>query len=95
MESVMYNTILGAKPLQPDGHAFYYSDYNPVGNRVFFKEKWPCCSGTITQIAADYRISTYLHDQRGVYVNLYIPSNPALETSRQRYPAQPRRELSF
>ncbi|MEO6815761.1 MAG: beta-L-arabinofuranosidase domain-containing protein [Edaphobacter sp.] len=74
MESVMYNTILGARPLQPDGHAFYYSDYNPVGNRVFFKEKWPCCSGTITQIAADYRISTYLRDQRGVFVNLYIPS---------------------
>lgn len=74
MESVMYNTILGARPLQPDGHAFYYSDYNPAGRRVYFRDKWPCCSGTITQIAADYRISTYMHDERGVYVNLYIPS---------------------
>lgn len=74
METVMYNTILGAKSLQPDGHAFYYSDYNPDGHKVFFGDKWPCCSGTITQIAADYRISTYLRDRDGVYVNLYIPS---------------------
>jgi uncharacterized protein len=28
MERVMYNTVLGAMPLQPDGHAFYYSDYH-------------------------------------------------------------------
>lgn len=74
METVMYNTILGAKPLEPSGNAFYYSDYNPEGKKVYFRDKWPCCSGTITQIAADYRISTYLRDEHGVYVNLYIPS---------------------
>jgi uncharacterized protein len=28
MERVMYNTVLGAMPLQPDGQAFYYSDYH-------------------------------------------------------------------
>ncbi len=28
MERVMYNTVLGAMPLQPDGHAFYYADYH-------------------------------------------------------------------
>ena len=28
MERVLYNCILGALPLQPDGHGFYYSDYN-------------------------------------------------------------------
>ncbi len=74
METVMYNTILGAKPLAADGHAFYYSDYNPDGRKVYFRDKWPCCSGTITQIAADYRISAWLRDPDGVYVNLYIPS---------------------
>lgn len=26
------------------------------------------------QVAADYRVNTYLRDARGVYVNLYIPS---------------------
>jgi len=74
MERVMYNTILGAKPLQPDGRAFYYSDYNFDGRKVFHHERWPCCSGTLPQVAADYRINSYFRDVRGIYVNLYIPS---------------------
>jgi len=74
MERVLYNTVLGATPLQADGSTFYYSDYNFKGKKVFFGDKWPCCSGTLPQIAADYRISAYFHDTRGVYVNLYAPS---------------------
>jgi uncharacterized protein len=76
MERVLYNTILGATPLQQDGRAFYYSDYNPHGVKVFAKDKWPCCSGTFPQIAADYRISAYFlaAENRGLYVNLYVPS---------------------
>ena len=74
MERVMYNTILGAKPLQPDGRTFYYSDYNFDGKKVYKEAHWPCCSGTMPQIAADYRISAYFRDPANVYVNLYIPS---------------------
>jgi uncharacterized protein len=74
MERVMYNTILGAKPLEHDGRAFYYSDYNFKGSKVYSPHRWPCCSGTLPQVAADYRINTYFRDARGVYVNLYIPS---------------------
>jgi DUF1680 family protein len=74
MERVMYNTILGAKPLERDGRAFYYSDYNFKGSKVYSPHRWPCCSGTMPQVAADYRINTYFRDARGVYVNLYIPS---------------------
>jgi uncharacterized protein len=74
MERVMYNTILGAKPLEADGTAFYYSDYNFEGHKVYSWNHWPCCSGTLPQVAADYRINTYLRDAHGVYVNLYIPS---------------------
>src|SRR5262249_40937088 len=33
-----------------------------------------CCSGTLPQVAADYRINTYFRDPNGVFVNLYIPS---------------------
>jgi uncharacterized protein len=76
MERVMYNTVLGAKPLLADGSTFYYSDYNFQG-RKFYKEadaRWPCCSGTLPQVAADYRINTYFCDSDGLYVNLYIPS---------------------
>lgn len=74
MERVMYNTILGAKPLQPDGRTFYYSDYNFDGKKVYKAAHWPCCSGTMPQITADYRISVYFRDPRNVYVNLYVPS---------------------
>jgi uncharacterized protein len=74
MERMMYNTILGAKPLQADGRAFYYSDYNFAGRKVYSPHRWPCCSGTMPQVAADYRINAYFRDDRGVFVNLYIPS---------------------
>jgi uncharacterized protein len=74
MERVMYNTVLGAKPLQSDGRTFYYSDYNFQARKLYSDHRWPCCSGTLPQVAADYRINSYLRDSRGVYVNLYIPS---------------------
>jgi DUF1680 family protein len=74
MERVMYNTVLGSLPLEADGRTYYYSDYNFKGKKVYHKERWACCSGTLPQVAADYRINTYFQDARGVYVNLYIPS---------------------
>ena len=74
MERVLYNTVLGAKRLEPDGHAFYYSDYNSSGSKFYFADRWPCCSGTLPQVAADYRILIYFRDPAGVYVNLYLPS---------------------
>ncbi len=75
MERVLYNTILGALPIQADGTSFYYSDYATTGNKVYYKDKWPCCSGTFPQLAADYHISTYLRSGDGVYVNLFTPSS--------------------
>ncbi len=74
MERVLYNTILGAWPIQPDGTSFYYSDYANTGKKVWYRDKWPCCSGTFPQLAADYHISTYLRSADGVYVNLFTPS---------------------
>ena len=64
MEQVLYNTILGAWPIQPDGTSFYYADYNNTGKKVWYRDKWPCCSGTFPQLAADYHISTYLRLER-------------------------------
>ena len=74
MERVMYNTVLGALPLETDGRAFYYSDYNDYGRKVYHAERWPCCSGTLPQVAADYRVCAYFRDGRDLWVNLYIPS---------------------
>jgi uncharacterized protein len=86
MERVLYNTVLGAKPIQIDGSSFYYSDYHYSGfkteKRVIPESKypwdhdgrWPCCSGTLPQLSADYTISAYLRSRDGIYVNLYVPS---------------------
>jgi uncharacterized protein len=74
MERILYNTILGAWPIQADGTSFYYSDYGTTGRKVWYGNKWPCCSGTFPQLAADYHISTYLRSADGVYVNLFTPS---------------------
>lgn len=74
MERVLYNTVLGAKPLQTDGTAYYYSDYSFHGSKFYHPDKWPCCSGTLTQVAADYHILIYFRDSLGIYVNLYLPS---------------------
>ncbi len=74
MERVMYNTVLGAKPLKRDGSTFYYSDYNFKGRKDYTDRKWACCSGTLPQVAADYGINSYLRDERGIFVNLYVPS---------------------
>ncbi|WP_348269381.1 glycoside hydrolase family 127 protein [Edaphobacter paludis] len=74
METVLYNTILGARPIQPDGVSFYYADYNHDAKKVYYEQKWPCCSGTFPQLTADYGISSYLRSAKGINVNLYVPS---------------------
>lgn len=74
MEKLLYNTILGAKPTLPDGSTFYYADYNHTASKFYRGEQWPCCSGTFIQLAADYGISSYLQDDKQLFVNLYVPS---------------------
>jgi DUF1680 family protein len=74
MERTMYNTVLGALPLEENGRNFYYADYNFDAQRVYKQARWACCSGTLPQVAADYRINTYLRGPQAVYVNLYVPS---------------------
>jgi DUF1680 family protein len=73
MERVLYNCALGAKPIQSDGNAFYYSDYTRSARKTFHPDRWPCCSGTLPMLAADYPISACFTDPRGIYVNLFIP----------------------
>jgi DUF1680 family protein len=74
MEAVLYNTILGARPIRPDGVSFYYADYNMDAVKADYEQKWPCCSGTFPQLTADYGISSYFRSPAGIYVNLYVPS---------------------
>ena len=85
MERVLYNTILGAWPVQADGTSFYYSDYATTGKKSWYRDKWPCCSGTFPQLAADYHVSTYLRSADGVYVNLFTPSSVKWTDGSGRY----------
>ncbi|HXZ34065.1 MAG TPA: beta-L-arabinofuranosidase domain-containing protein [Terriglobales bacterium] len=85
MERVLYNTILGAWPVQADGTSFYYSDYATTGRKAWYRDKWPCCSGTFPQLAADYHISTYFRSADGVYVNLFTPSKLQWNDNGGRY----------
>ncbi len=101
MERVLYNCILGVKPIQKDGHGFYYSDYNNDASKIYHPYKWHCCTGTFAQVVADYGISSYLHDDMGVYVNLYVPSrvkwsrkgDRVLLTQRTSYPHHPSTQI--
>jgi len=86
IERVLYNTVLGALPIREDGSTFYYSDYHASARKTYRQPieeskyrwdhdaRWPCCSGTLPQVVADYGISAYLRSTDGVYVNLYVPS---------------------
>jgi hypothetical protein len=95
MEIMLYNTILGARPIRPDGVSFYYADYNNEGKKVDYEQKWPCCSGTFPQLTADYGISSYLRSAKGINVNLYVPSRITWQqgsahvslTQQTQYPA--------
>ena len=84
MERVLYNCVLGAKPIEKDGHGFYYSDYNNDGSKFYHPYKWHCCTGTFSQVTADYGISSYFHDSGGVYVNLYVPSRVSWKLGSER-----------
>jgi DUF1680 family protein len=104
MERVLYNTIAGARPILPDGTSFYYSDYNSDhGKKVYYRDKWPCCSGTFPQLTSDYGISAYYPSADGIYVNLFIPSRVQWTPNKTRctltqqtsYPASNTTELRF
>ncbi len=86
MEQVLYGTIAGAKRILPDGTSFYYSDYNnDDAKKVYYKDKWPCCSGTFPQLTADYGISSYYQAKDGVYVNLFLPSKLSWSQNGAQY----------
>lgn len=79
MERILYNASLGALPIQPDGRAFYYSDYTRHAQKTFHQDRWPCCSGTLPLLAADYPISVCFVDDRGIWINLYVPATVVWE----------------
>lgn len=74
LERVLFNGMLAALPMQPDGRTFYYSDYHPGARKQYFPSRWPCCSGTYAEVTADYPLDIYFHDNNSLFVNLFTPS---------------------
>ncbi|HEY1462646.1 MAG TPA: beta-L-arabinofuranosidase domain-containing protein [Terriglobales bacterium] len=103
MERVLYNTIAGATPIMEDGTSFYYADYNQHAQKVHYRDKWPCCSGTFPQLTADYGISSYYKAQDGIYVNLFVPSKVSWSqnntactlTQNTKYPTENNTQMNF
>ena len=80
LERVLWNTVLGALPLRADGTAFYYQDVNFKATKKYSDHVWPCCSGTLPQVANDYGICSYFRESGGaqghgaVWVSQYFES---------------------
>lgn len=74
-ERVMFNHRLGT--IYPDtGATMYYLSHTPGAWKTFGTEDqsfW-CCTGTGVEEYAKLTDSIYFHDDEGVYVNLFIPS---------------------
>jgi DUF1680 family protein len=101
LERVLYNTVLGAKDPKGDGHYFYYSDYHAAAQKGYFPDRWPCCSGTLPQVVADYTVSSYFASRDGIYVNVFTPSEvnwkfqgaPVRLSQTTRYPEEESTEI--
>ncbi|MBC2664212.1 glycoside hydrolase family 127 protein [Novosphingobium flavum] len=74
LERTLYNTMLATRLPDSDGGYPYYSDYGSAGEKRYYFQKWPCCSGTLVQGVADYVLNLYFHDDDNLLVNLYAPS---------------------
>ena len=74
MERVMYNTVSAPSHSSPTARPSTIPITPSMAACTHPPHRWPCCSGTLPQVAADYHISTDFRDEQGIYVNLYIPS---------------------
>jgi len=74
LERVLFNGTLAVKEPDSDGDYPYYSTYGSQVRKVFYPQKWPCCSGTLVEGVADYVRNIYFRTPGGVAVNFYAPS---------------------
>ena len=75
LERTYYNGILGVQhPL--DGDKLYYLPLQSGYWKLFgtpLHDFW-CCTGSMSESFAKLADGIYLHDEQGIYVNLFIPS---------------------
>jgi hypothetical protein len=73
-ERVMFNARLGTQ--DPDGMLMYYLPLAPGAWKTFGtpKDSFWCCTGTGIEEYSKTADTIYFHDDRGIYVNLFISS---------------------
>jgi len=74
-ERALYNHILGSQ--DPESGMFaYFMSFKPGLFKVYSTadNSFWCCVGTGFESQAKFAESIYFHDNKGVYVNLFIPS---------------------
>ncbi|WP_315760329.1 glycoside hydrolase family 127 protein [Sphingomonas sp. Y38-1Y] len=74
-ERTLYNGILASQ--DPDsGMATYFQGAKPGYMKLYHtpEDSFWCCTGTGMENHVKYRDSIYFHDDRALYVNLFIPS---------------------
>jgi DUF1680 family protein len=74
-ERALYNHILGSQDPE-SGMVTYFLPYTPGTFKTFCTKDnsfW-CCVGTGFENHAKYGEAIYYHDDKGIYVNLFIPS---------------------
>ncbi|MEO6961318.1 MAG: beta-L-arabinofuranosidase domain-containing protein [Puia sp.] len=74
-EQALYNHILGQQDPQ-SGMDTYYTAMEPGAFRIYssFDKSFWCCVGTGFESHSKYGEAIYYHDDKGVFVNLFIPS---------------------
>jgi len=73
-ERLLFNARLGTQ--DPDGMVMYFISMAPGLYRTFGTpfDSFFCCTGTGVEEFAKTNDSIYFHDDSGIYVNLFIPS---------------------
>ncbi|WP_420141157.1 beta-L-arabinofuranosidase domain-containing protein [Sphingomonas sp.] len=74
-ERTLYNGILASQ--DPDsGMATYFQGARPGYMKLYHtpEDSFWCCTGTGMENHVKYRDSIYFHDDRSLYVNLFVPS---------------------
>jgi len=75
-ERALYNGILASQ--DPDtGMATYFQGARPGYMKLYHtpEHSFWCCTGTGMENHVKYRDSIYFHDDRALYVNLFVPSS--------------------
>jgi len=95
-ERTLYNGILASQ--DPDsGMATYFQGARPGYMKLYHtpEDSFWCCTGTGMENHVKYRDSIYFHDDRTLYVNLFIPSSvrwaaqDAVLTQTTAFPEEP------